>query len=262
MTSFKYNVRMACYDEDGGAGEDTLAAGNGGDGKPKTVTMTQEEFDKKFTDRMKKERAERQAERQSYIEKLEALQTTGMTAAEKEVLENQIEELRVANLTKEEQARRAKDKADKEWEQKYQGKEQEATTWKKRHDSLLVDNSITSAAAKHKALPQALAFLSDHLAPRTRLIEIKDEDGQPTGQYVAHVKLASADDKGKVVELDLTVDEAIKTMRETPDQYGMLFEGTAVGGQGANSGKPQGKPNIEKMDLDSFRETYKPSMKV
>lgn len=260
MTRFDFNIRRALYDGEGNEPTGDPKGESKG-AEPKVLTMTQEEFDKKFTDRMKKERAQVANEKQQYISQLEQWkQTATLTEEQKSVLEQQIEDLKVSQLTKEEQARRAKEKADKEWETKHKAATEEASMWKSRHDALVVNASITQAATENKALPQAFKFIAAHLGPKTKLVEIKDEEGKPTGRYETHVRVPSTDKDGNPIELDLSVMDAVKMMREAPDDYGMLFEGLNVGGTGTKSGKPTGKVDIDKMDLNSYRETLKPKM--
>lgn len=244
----RFNIMPALYDGEG-EGE------GGGDNTPKLLSFTQEQLDKLVTDRLKKERADRQAERADYIKQLEDLKSkSGMSAEEKETLEKQIEDLRTANMTVEEQARRARDRDQKSWTEKMEAKEKEAAAWKAKHDALFMKQGITDAMVKHKALPQAHAFINDHLRPRTQLVEIPGEDGKGTGEYEGKVKLPSFNKEGKPIELVLSFDEAVKLMRETPEQYGMLFEGTAIGGTGNTSGgKPAGKPDYSKMSVNDYR---------
>lgn len=242
MTSIKFPIRFALYDGEGGEGQGEGQGDGGGAGtqtQTKTLTITQAKLDEIIETRLNKEKKRAAAERQELITKLETLQKgTGLSNEEREAFENQIEELRTQNMTAEEVRRRQKEKADKEWSDKFSTKEQEANQWKSRHDSLLIKHAISAAASENKALPQSIPFIQAELGSRVRLVEVKDDEGKATGDFDIMVKIPSTGKDGKPVVLDLNIRDAVKHMRETPEQYGMLFEGTAAGGVGGDTGKP------------------------
>lgn len=205
---------------------------------------------------LKREKEKFRKERETLISQMEDLKQKvgkGMSAEEREAFENQIEELRAANMTTEEQARRQKEKLDKEWQSKFQVKEQEANTWQSRHQNLLINYEINKAAQTHKVLSNSVAFVEALLAPKTRLVEGKDEDtGKPNGKFTPMVKIEATDKDNKPIVLDLSIADAIKHMKETPEQFGNLFEGNAAGGMGGNTGKPGKKANVANMTTAEY----------
>lgn len=259
MRTLTYCANPALYDGEGEGEGDAAAkaaaekaAADAAAAKKAEEVKTQAELNSV----LKREKEKFRKEREKLVSQLEDMQAKvgkGMSADEREALEQQIEELRIASMTTEEQARRQKDKLDKEWQTKFQQKEEEARTWQSRHQALLIGYEINKASIKHEVLENSVEFVEALLGPRTRLVEGKDEDtGKPNGVFTPMVKIDSVDKDNKPIILDLSIGDAVKHMKETPDRYGNLFKGAAAGGVGGTTGKPGKKANIANMTTEEY----------
>ena len=106
----------------------------------------------------------------------------------------------------------------------------ERDAWRKRYEEESATNEILLASRQNEAV--ADEQLLELLKPKTRLVETMD-DGKPTGKFQNKVKLTTKNDKKEVVELDLTIGEAVKRMKDEPERFGNLFKSTLSGGLGA-----------------------------
>lgn len=88
-----------------------------------------------------------------------------------------------------------------------------------------IESDIQRAAAEAGVLPKKMKFVEAILRPAAKLI---DEKGTETTQ-ITLLDLAPE---------PLTVDAAIKAMRENKEDYGDFFQGQAAGGLGANNAGP------------------------
>src|SRR5690606_4475764 len=195
----------------------------------------QDEIDKIVSKRSEKARtAQKQA-----LKQLEQIQNTvKMSEEEKDTLEAEIEKLRKQTLTSEEIAKREAKKAKDTYESQLTDAQKQAERWEKQYKGLKVNYEITTAAQKHGVLPQSLPFLESFLSPKMTLSELKDED---TGELRGHEALVDFTDigaDGKPVQVQLTVEETVKRMKELPESYGQLFSAPSGGGMGGTSGKP------------------------
>lgn len=255
---------VACYDNEP-AGDDAAAkaaadaaakaaadaAGKGGGGGDDNVRDQNH-----LNSVLKREKEKMKAEREAQAKKLEQFQqSVRLTEEQNQALTAQIEELRAANMTVEEQARRNKEKADKEWGEKLKGAEEKASSWQRNYTDFRIGYEINAGGTTSGVIPQQMKFAEAFLRPNTRLVEDVDEDGKPTGTFTAKVKLASKDSKtGKPIVLDLSVPDAFKAMKEQPEEYGYLFEAHTKGGLGSQSGTPGKKPNVAKMSTAEYIE--------
>lgn len=152
------------------------------------------------------------------------------TAAEKQQLDERIEQLKGEFATKEELATRDTQKKLKELEDQKKKSDAEARTWQDRFRKNKVNVDLNQAAVTEKAFnPNQVVTI---LTPMTRLVEVTGDDGKPTGEYETRIKLTSKDKEGKPVVLDLTPTEAVKQLKEMPEEYGNLFISGANGGLG------------------------------
>lgn len=254
---------LTCYDNEGGEATGDEQGGNSEDqnaGNPPIPApangkaLTQAEVDKIVEDRLKRERKKAQGERETLARELEALKAkgAGLTEAEKQELTDQIEKLKTAHLSAEEKARLAKSKADKEWEQKHQLATAERDSWKKQYEEYRVLNEIQSAALEAGASPQSLRFFQSLLGPQTRLAPEVGDDGKPVGTHTARVRMQGKKD-GKSVDLDFTVPDAVKYMKDSPEEYGMLFLSDLTPGLGGNNGASGKKPSVNsEMSMEEY----------
>jgi len=123
----------------------------------------------------------------------------------------------------------------------------------------MISNAILKAASSNKAVEptQLLKMLRNDI----RVVQKLDENGKPVDNFEVRMNLMDTDKDDKPIELDLTVNEAIKRMTELP-QYGNLFEGGKSGGLGGNNipGKGGSKIDIAKLARENpaeYRELRK-----
>lgn len=256
---------LTCYDNEGGddtggeAGDDG-SSNSGTENKGTTPpggapkVFDEAAVNKIVEDRLKRERQKSQKEREGMVKELETLKKgAGLTEAEKESLTKQIEDLKTQGMTAEQKAKVAKEKAEKEWKEKHESLSSERDKWKAEYERYRKANEVTQAAAEAGANPQSLKFLEALLSPKTRLVEDQDEDGKPKGTYTARVRMGGKDKDGKPVDLDFTVSEAVKYMKDSPDEFGVLFLTDAQSGLGGNNGTAGRKPVVnEKLSMADY----------
>lgn len=252
------SVSLICFDDTvaGGQGSDTNAGGAGGDpaagaGTP-PKTFTQDQMNKILAD----DRRKNQAKQKELLTQLEQLQQTArLTDDERNNLNAQVEELRLQTTTAEERARTALDKQKKDYDVKVTTLTTERDEWRNRYTETAIGHEITNAAVTQEAFsPGQIAAM---LRPNTRLTEELDGTGKPTGRLIPKVKFEASDKDGQPIVLDLTVPEAVKRMKETPDVFGNLFKSTAQGGLGTQAPTGQGKGgkvDVSKLTPAQYRE--------
>lgn len=255
---------LTCYDNEGDQGDGDEAGGdeanNSGTenkGTPpgdKPKVFDEAAVNKIVEERLKRERQKSQKERESMVKELETLKKgAGLTEAEKESLTKQIEDLKTQGMTAEQRAKVSKEKAEKEWKEKHETLGQERDKWKNEYERYRKANEVTQAAVEAGANPQSLKFLEALLSPKTRLVEDQDEDGKPKGSFTARVRMGGKDKDGKAVELDFTVSEAVKYMKDSPDEFGVLFLTDATAGLGGGNGTAGRKPVVnEKTSMADY----------
>lgn len=241
----------------GGAGDDTVVGGvkdeppptnNKDEDKPtlsqKQVAKIVAEERKKYQEQIKKQ-----------VDQLEALKkNAGLTTKQKDELQNQIEELKTSMMTKEELAKRERERLQQEHKKALESTSQERDQWRTRYTTERISREITDAAKGAEAFNEH-QFVPI-LAPNTRLVEIVDENGQGTGELVPQVRFREVKD-GKPIVLDLSVTEAVKRMKEMPE-YGNFFKSGTEGGLGKNNqAVPTGTVDYDKMTPEQYREHRK-----
>lgn len=164
----------------------------------------------------------------------ETKKAKGLSEQEKSELQTRIDEMKSSLLTSEERAKQELKKKDAEYKTQLEQTSKEKEAWRTLFSDEATTNQILRATAKHKALSdeQIGAFL----LPKTRLVEVLDDDGKSTGKWTPKVKFPDEKD-GKPIELDLTIDEAVKRMKDLPERFGNLFDGGTSGGLGGLNGK-------------------------
>ena len=174
---------------------------------------------------------------QKMIDELEILKTKStLTDEERTSLESRIETMKTELLTKEEIAKRDRDKLIKDHTSERENISKDRDAWKNRYSESLIVRSITDAAMADAFVPSQIVAI---LRPNTRLVEALDSDGKPTGDLVPKVTISDKDKEGKPVTLELSPSEAVKRMQDMPD-YLNLFKGSGTGGVHGMT-RPSGK---------------------
>jgi hypothetical protein len=207
----------------------------------------------------KERRKTKEAQAQLLSQLEEVKKTSKMNNDERSALEGKIEELQKLTMTAEERSRQKEGKLQKQYDEKLTTLETERESWKRRHTDLLVSNSILRAASTNKAVEpvQLLKMLKGDV----RVVQKFDENGQLIDDFDIRMNFPDTNKDGKPIELDLTIDEAVKRMTELP-QYGNLFEGGKAGGVGGNNmhGKSAGKIDVARLARENpakYRELRK-----
>jgi hypothetical protein len=168
------------------------------------------------------------------IEQLEELKAKASTSESmKEELQQQIENLQQANLSKEEQMVRQI----KQLEENVKKTQETLTTERDRYSKLWKDERISNelryASDEHKAF--SFEQIHSLLYSRTDLKPVIDDAGKPTGQHQVVVTLDVPDKDGNIEVKQLTPSTALKVMKELPQRYGNLFVSTEAGGLGGGN---------------------------
>jgi len=177
-----------------------------------------------------------------------------------EELQEKIQQLQTNLSTKEEIAEREKKKIQKESESKITELTAKLETITKDYTSETLIRAITDAAVTNKAYaPEQIVGL---LRGNARIEEELGDDDKPTGRRIPKVRITVPDEDGKNKELDLTVSEAVKVMRETPAKYANLFMQEGEGGLGMQGfGRGGREPDLFQAaktgDLAKYRELKK-----
>lgn len=217
---------------------------------------TQQEFDALLNRRLAEDRRKGEEKNRQIAAELSSLrESANLTEAQRRDLENRIEQLNAEYRTAEEQKRLDQQKAQEKYDRDTKKLSEERDSWRTRHDANLINGDIVTAAAKHEAfnVNQIVAILR----PMTKVVERMDSAGKPTGEFISQVKFHGKDRDGKPVVLDLTVDDAVKAMKDMPEDFGNLFKSTSVNGLGMTSGNGASSngrlPDIDNMSLQEYQ---------
>lgn len=267
LYSMLADIRHPAYegegdDDSGAAGGSTATADTGGDaggaggyesgdssdGANKT-SFTQDELNRILAD----DRRKHQEQVKKALKEVEALRSKAkLTAEERSALDKRVQTLQDELLTKEELAKKEKERLQKEAHQKIKTLESERDSWRDRYTNSSIRRAITDASVKNNAFnPSQIVAL---LQGDTRLVEELDDQGSPTGRFRPKVRFEDVGDDGSTITLDLSPEDAVKRMRELPD-YLNLFKGEGKGGLGSNN-QPSGK-KIDLKELAKDPETYR-----
>lgn len=251
-------VWFACYEGEGGEGDAAAEAAAAAAAAAAATAADKVATQDQLNAVLKREKEKYRKEREKLVQQLEEHKSNvRLTTEQKEALETQIEELRQATMTTEEKARHQQTKLQKDYEAKLEATTIAAKTWEQRFQDLKIGHTLTNSALTHEVLSNSVVLVEALLRPSTRLVQDVGEDGQPLDSWTAKVKFADNDKDGKPIVLDLTVDEAVKRMKELPDKFGNLFKGTANGGLGGSTGAAGKKPNLDNMSTEQYMEQRK-----
>lgn len=219
----------------------------------KTKTKSESENKKLFTQDevntiMADNKRSLQKKNQELIAQLEQTKKAGnLSTEERSKLNERIDALENEMLTKEELAKKEQDKLVRTHKKQVDELASELDNWKNRFTQSTITRSITDAAVKSNAFhPSQIVAI---IQPTTRLVEDVDSEGQPTGELIPKVKFSTTDKDGKPVQLDVTVEEAVKQMKDM-DEYLNLFKGDGTAGLGAGNTGGGKKPDVRALASD------------
>lgn len=183
--------------------------------------------------------------------------TVQLSDQQRTELESRIETLNSSLMTAEERAKADLAKKDKEIKTLAETLTKERDGWKNNYAAEVITNQILKASATHKAV--SAEQMLDVLMPKTRLVEVLDVDGKTVKGYIPKAKIRVPNEKGEEVELDLSVEEVVKRMKDLPDRFGNLFESgvnSGLGGRGstgAGSGTGGDVTDLAKKGAEAYR---------
>ena len=178
---------------------------------------------------------------ESRITELETLkESSNLSAKEVETLNNQIEEMRTATMTKQELSKTDREKERAASNKTLKATETDRDLWKSKYTDSTIQRSLIDAAVAVKAYsPDQVVSI---LRPDTRLTDELDAEGKATGNMVPKVSYMTTDEKGKALKLELSPAETVKKMMEE-DRFANLFISDKTSGLNLNNKTKGGKDN-------------------
>lgn len=228
-------TRKPYYDDP--AGDPPVGDPPAGEGK---ITFTDDQ-QKHINELLAKERRTHQEQNKKIIEDLKkARDSQGATQAERDAYESRIKELEATVMSKEDIAKRDKNKLEKEYTGKIDNLTGERDTWRSRYENSTIEREILDEAVAADAF--RARQLIPHLRPNTKMVEVVDKDGNGTGVFNTRVRLETSDEKGNPVTLDMSIKEAITKMKDDPEYANMFNSGvrSGVGLNGSHGGNGKG----------------------
>jgi hypothetical protein len=265
---YRSRALYSCFDGDGAGTSDGSAAGDGasvgggvgsGDNNNQNRTFTQDDVNRLLAE----DRRKHQAQLKTMETKLqEVLASRNLTETERKALQENLAAVQGQLRTKDQQAALEKKEMEEQFSAKLTEAEKKVQTWESLYRETTIDRSLQDAAVKNDAFSpsQIVTFLR----PMTKLLEEMDQvTKKTTGRYKPVVEMPDVDPKtGEPVMMVRTPEEAVKRMKELPDQYGNLFKAGVVSGIGSGSATGgllsghSGRVDVRKLTPAQFREIY------
>lgn len=220
-----------------------------------TKTFTQDQLNKIIQERVSKEK-EVQKELLTKLSELE--QGKSLSDEERGKLQKRIEELKNEFLSVEEKAEKEK----KHWEEKYTKETSNLTKdrdkWHNEYVNFRIEKELTEAAVANDAItPHQLVKL---LRADTKMKDVIDEKGNPTGFFEVRVAISQEKEDGTQYTVELSPAQAMAKLREMPNHWGNQFSAKSVDGSGllhTLMTKPQ--DNFDGLKVTGSYEDYKRS---
>lgn len=196
------------------------------------------------------------SERKKAAEGLEQIRQAATTSAkQKAELETQIENLKKQYMTKEQLEAEKYERTMNEFKSNLETASKERDTWQSRFSETVVERDILAAAGPDAFNPELIVNI---LKPQTKLVEVTDDEGKPTGKFEPRVKMTKVKD-GKPLVVEVVPSEAVKLMKEMPEKFGSLFKSTQAGGIGG--GNRSGNKDVDMAELaksnpEEYRRRY------
>lgn len=213
----------------GGAGGDGGAGGGaaGGDGNR---NFSQEDVNTI----MKKEREKFQQKQRETLKQLEDIRAEkNLTDEHAKKLDDQIKSIRADLMTEKERAEAEKARLAEEHKRVLEMTTSELNAWRDRYTSSQILSALHGAASKHGAYnnEQVVAILRDS----AKFAEVKDKDGNPSGEYRTEFKGKVKEGDKFVVKEGLTADEVVAGLK-AQTEFANLFLASRKGGTGYRPG--------------------------
>ncbi len=242
---------------DAGAGGGAGAGDGTGAGAGGQRTFTQEEVNRIVAaDRRKLEDTLKKTEKQYK----DLLASQGLTEQERKALQANLEVLQGQLRSKEEQLLMEKKQVEESYAAKLQELEKKAAFYETLYRDSSIERALTDAAVKHDAFSPSQ--IVTQLRGQTKMIEETDpKTGKLMGKFRPMVEMQAVNPTtGEVETKAYTPDEAVKKMKDTPEQWGNLFRPNVVSGIGAGTATGgvtpglSGKVDVRKLTAAQYRE--------
>jgi hypothetical protein len=220
-------------------------------------TFTQEDLNRILAEDKRKHQTQLQ-KMETQLSELAKSKT--LTDQERATLKENLDAIAGQLRTKEQQAQLEKRQMEEAHATKMAEADQKAQVWESLYRDSTIARSLQDAAVKHEAFNTSQ--IVTQLKPWTRLIEIMDEKtGKGTGKYQVVVEMPDVDPTtGQPVPFTGTPEDAVKRMKEMPEQWGNLFKSGVVSGIGSSSATgglipgQGGKIDVRKLTPQQYRE--------
>jgi len=171
------------------------------------------------------------------------LETSTLTATDRQKLETDLENVQAALRTKEEQvavtSKRMSEQHKKELDLALEGKRR----YQQLFEESTIERAVVDAAAKHEAYSPSQ--FTQILGSRVRVVEEIDQRGEKTGRIVPVVEVDGKDELGNPVKLRKTPDEVISDMKADVANFGNLFRANVAKGVGEGRSAAGGGARID-----------------
>ena len=237
------------------------SAGGGASGGAATAAnesrFTQEDLNRFLAE----DRRKHQAQLQKMESQLNELaKSKSLTEQERQTLKENLDAIAGQLRTKEQQLTLEKRQLEEQFQTKIEEAEKKTQVWEALFRDSTIERSLQDAAVKHEAFNPAQ--IVTQLRPWTRVIEVMEEKtGKPTGKYKPVVDMPDVDaTTGEQVMMTRSPEEAVKRMKEMPEQWGNLFRSNVVSGIGSSSATgglmpgQGGKIDVRKLTPQQYRE--------
>ena len=252
MNELFWRAELLCWDNEGagegteGGGDDAAAqaaadaaaAQAAADAAAAGKTFTQDELNK-IVGKEKMAVKEKYAEMETAYQDL--LKQQNLTKEQRDKLEANLDRVRSEMMTKEQRLEEEKKKAQKKHQEELSVAQQEADKYKSLFENSTIERAIQDASAKHDAYSPT-QFIA-HLAPKSKMVEEVDAEGNLTGQLVPRVVWSAVDEEGKTHQSEITPEEAVQKMKENVVDFGNLFKTNVAAGIGQGTAPGQLSPS-------------------
>lgn len=255
----------ACYEgNDSNAGVGAGTGGNSGvGGNPGAAggdppkMFSQEEVNRIVAaDRRKLEEALKKTEQQYQ----DLLKSQSLTEQERKALQENLSAVQGQLRSKEEQLALEKKQVEESYASRLQELEKKAAFFETLYRDSTIERALTDAAAKHDAW-SALQIVVQ-LRNQTKMLEETDpKTGKLTGKFRPMVEMQTVNPTtGEMESKSYTPDDAVKKMKEMPEQFGNLFRPNVVSGIGAGTATgglmpgQRGKIDLRNMTQEQYLE--------
>ena len=246
----------------GGAAAGTGASAGGSAGANAAAAAGETRFTQDDLNRfLAEDRRKHQVQLQKMESQLNELaKSKSLTEQERQTLKENLDTIAGQLRTKEQQLTLEKRQLEEQYQTKIEESAKKAQTWEALFRDSTIDRSLQDAAVKHEAFNPAQ--LVTQLRPWTRVIEVMDEKtGKPTGKYKPVVDMPDVDaTTNEQAIMTRSPEEAVKRMKEMPEQWGNLFRSNVVSGIGSSSATgglmpgQGGKIDVRKLTPTQYRE--------